>query len=331
MQETGQQGLPVLAVDIGGTKIIAAVFSTDGQLLAKDVYPTLAGAGVSAVIERIFTAIDRLLSQNITEISQLDCIGIAVAGAIDSNRGLVTASPNLPGWLDVPLRYIVQDRYQVDAFLVNDASAAALGEHRFGVGRGVSNLILLTLGTGIGGGIVINGEMYCGACGSAGEIGHMVIDVNGPECACGNRGCLEALSSGTAVARDAIRRITQGEKSSLVEMAEGEIESITAETVGTAARNGDSLALDVLSRAANYLGVGMVNLVNIFNPEMIVLGGGMANLGELFIDSAKQVVAERAFPISAQAVRIVTAQLGNEAGVYGAAAFALEQGIRRTE
>ena len=331
MQETGQQGLPVLAVDIGGTKIIAAVFSTDGQLLAKEVYPTLAGAGVSAVIERIFTAIDRLLSQNITEISQLDCIGIAVAGAIDSNRGLVTASPNLPGWLDVPLRYIVQDRYQVDAFLVNDASAAALGEHRFGVGRGVSNLILLTLGTGIGGGIVINGEMYCGACGSAGEIGHMVIDVNGPECACGNRGCLEALSSGTAVARDAIRRITQGEKSSLVEMAEGEIESITAETVGTAARNGDSLALDVLSQAANYLGVGMVNLVNIFNPEMIVIGGGMAKLGSLFIDPAKQVVAERAFPISAQAVRIVTAQLGNEAGVYGAAAFALEQGIRRTE
>jgi len=331
MQETGQQGLPVLAVDIGGTKIIAAVFSTDGQLLAKDVYPTLAGDGVSAVIERIFTAIDRLLSQNITEISQLDCIGIAVAGAIDSNRGLVTVSPNLPGWLDVPLRYIVQDRYQVDAFLVNDASAAALGEHRFGVGRGVSNLILLTLGTGIGGGIVINGEMYCGVCGSAGEIGHMVIDVNGPECACGNRGCLEALASGTAVARDAIRRITQGEKSSLVEMAEGKIESITAETVGTAARNGDSLALDVLSRAANYLGVGMVNLVNIFNPEMIVLGGGMAKLGSLFIDPAKRVVAERAFPISAQAVRIVTAQLGNEAGVYGAAAFALEQGIRRTE
>jgi len=331
MQETGQQGLPVLAVDIGGTKIIAAVFSTDGQLLAKDVYPTLAGDGVAAVIERIFTAIDRLLSQNITEISQLDCIGIAVAGAIDSNRGLVTVSPNLPGWLDVPLRYIVQDRYQVDAFLVNDASAAALGEHRFGVGRGVSNLILLTLGTGIGGGIVINGEMYCGVCGSAGEIGHMVIDVNGPECACGNRGCLEALASGTAVARDAIRRITQGEKSSLVEMAEGKIESITAETVGTAARNGDSLALDVLSQAANYLGVGMVNLVNIFNPEMIVLGGGMAKLGSLFIDPAKRVVAERAFPISAQAVRIVTAQLGNEAGVYGAAAFALEQGIRRTE
>ena len=331
MQETGQQGLPVLAVDIGGTKIIAAIISNSGRILAEDRCLTLAGDGVSAVIERIFTAIDRLLSQNITEISQLDCIGIAVAGAIDSNRGLVTVSPNLPGWLDVPLRYIVQDRYQVDAFLVNDASAAALGEHRFGVGRGVSNLILLTLGTGIGGGIVINGEMYCGACGSAGEIGHMVIDVNGPECACGNRGCLEALASGTAVARDAIRRIGQGEKSSLVEMAKGEIESITAETVGTAARNGDSLALDVLSRAANYLGVGMVNLVNIFNPEMIVLGGGMAKLGSLFIDPAKRVVAERAFPISAQAVRIVTAQLGNEAGVYGAAAFALEQGIRRTE
>ena len=240
-------------------------------------------------------------------------------------------SPNLPGWRDVPLRDMVRERYGVDAFLVNDASAAALGEHRFGAGRGVSHLVLLTLGTGIGGGIIINGEMYGGACGSAGEIGHMVIDVNGPECACGNRGCLEALASGTAVARDAIRRIRQGEKSSLVEMVGGKIEDITAEKVGAAARNGDSLALDVLAQAANYLGVGMANLVNIFNPEMIVLGGGMAKLGDLLIDPARRVVAEKAFPISAQAVRIVTAQLGDEAGVYGAAVFAFEQRARRSE
>jgi len=255
---------------------------------------------------------------------------LAAAGAIDSDKGVITLSPNLPGWRDVPLGDIVRERYRVDVFLVNDASAAALGEHRFGAGRGVSNLILLTLGTGIGGGIIINGEMYLGACGSAAEIGHMVIDVNGPECGCGNRGCLETLASGTAVARDAVRRINQGEKSSLVAMVGGKIEDITAEKVGTAARKGDSLALDVLSRAGTYLGVGLANLVNIFNPEMIVLGGGMAELGGLFIDPAKRVVVERAFPISAGAVRIVTAQLGNEAGVYGAAIFALE-GVMRKE
>jgi glucokinase len=326
-----KQGSPILAVDIGGTKIITAIISDNGQVVATDRCPTPADEGVQAVIGRLFTAIDGLLNLNNMEASQLGGIGVAVAGAIDSGRGLITFSPNLPGWRDVPLGEIVQQRYRVDAFLVNDASAAALGEHRFGAGRGISNLILLTLGTGIGGGIIINGEMYGGACGSAGEIGHMVIDVNGPECACGSRGCLEALASGTAVARDAIRRINHGEKSSLIEMVKGEIESITAETVGTAARNGDSLAQDVLSQAANYLGVGLVNLVNIFNPEMIVLGGGMSELGDLFIDPAKRVVAERAFPVSAQTVRIVTAQLGNEAGVYGAAVFALEQGIRRPE
>jgi len=331
MRELEKHKLPVLAVDLGGTKIMTAIVSASGQVMAEDICPTQADEGVSSVIERLFTSIDRLLNQNITEISQLDGIGIAAAGAIDSDRGVITLSPNLPGWRDVPLGDMVRERYQVDTFLVNDASAAALGEHRFGAGRGVSNLILLTLGTGIGGGIIINGEMYLGACGSAAEIGHIVIDVNGPECGCGNRGCLETLASGTAVARDAVRRINQGENSSLVAIAGGKIESITAEKVGTAARKGDALALDVLSRAGTYLGVGLANLVNIFNPEMIILGGGMAELEGLFIDPAKRVVAERAFPVSARAVRIVTAQLGNAAGVYGAAVFALEQGMRRPE
>ncbi len=317
--------MPVLAVDIGGTKIMTALISGDGSILAQDRCPTLAEEGAQAVIDRLFAAVDSLMSRNNAPSSQLCGISIAAAGVIDSNKGLITVSPNLPGWRDVPLGEMVREKYRVDTFLVNDASAAALGEHRFGAGRGVSNLVLLTLGTGIGGGIIINDKLYDGVCGSAGEIGHMVIETDGPECGCGNRGCLEALASGTAVARDAISRISKGEESSLVDMVGGEIGSITAEEVATAARNGDSLALDVLSRAACYLGVGMVNLVNIFNPEMIVLGGGMAQLGGIFIDPAKKVVAERAFAVSAQAVRIVTAQLGNEAGVYGAAAYALEE------
>jgi glucokinase len=331
MEETGQRLSPVLAVDIGGTKIITAIIADDGQMVAKERHLTLADEGVESVRDRLFTAIDSLLSRNDMESSQLSGISLAVAGAIDADRGLITVSPNLPGWCDVPLRDIIGERYEVDAFLVNDASAAVLGEHRFGAGRGVSHLIMLTLGTGIGGGIIINGEMYNGACGSAGEIGHMVIDVNGPECACGNRGCLEALASGTAVARDAIGRIRQGEKSSLVKMVGSKVEDITAEKVGAAARNGDPLALDVLTRAANYLGVGMANIVNIFNPEMIILGGGMAKLGDLLIDPARRVVADKAFPISARAVRIVTAQLGDEAGVYGAAIFAFEQRVRRSK
>ncbi len=324
-----QNSAPVLSVDIGGTKIMTAIFSAEGRMLAKEVCPTLADEGLEEVIQRLFSAIDGLLNQNNMVPSQLAGIGIAAAGIIDSRRGLITVSPNLPDWHNVPLKEIVRERFQVDTFLVNDACSAALGEHCFGAGRGVNNLVLLTLGTGVGGGIIIGGELYEGATGSAGEIGHMVIDVNGPECGCGNRGCLEALASGRAISRDIINRIKKGEESSLVEIVRGETENITAEQVGTAARGGDPLALDVLSRAAGYLGMAMTNLINIFNPEMIVLGGGMAELGALFIDPAIRMVAERAFPVSAQAVKIVTAQLGNEAGVYGAAAYVLNKGTRR--
>ncbi|MBA7654162.1 Glucokinase [subsurface metagenome] len=220
----------------------------------------------------------------------------------------------------------MKEKYRVNTFLINDAGAAALGEHRLGAGRGVSNLIYLTVSTGIGGGIIINGKLYSGQCGGAGEIGHMTIDVNGPRCNCGNTGCFEVLASGTAVAKEAIRRIRQGEGSSLIEIVAGKIENITAEKVEVAARDGDSLALDIISRAAIYLGVGMVNLVNIFNPEMIIVGGGMAKMGDLLLNPARQVVKERAFQLSAQAVRIVPAQLGEDAGVLGAAIFAFEQG-----
>ena len=325
MQEIKEQGLPVLAIDLGGTKIIAAIISNQGRVITREYYLTLAEEGPQLVIKRTLSAIDRLLSSRGIDSSQLNSISIAAAGAIDFGKGLVTLSPNLPGWYDIPLRDLIKEKYRVNTFLINDASAAALGEHRFGAGKGVNNLILLTLGTGIGGGIIINGKLYSGPCGSAGEIGHMTIDVNGPRCSCGNIGCLEMLASGTAVAREAIKRIRQGERSSLTEIVEGKIESITAEKVEVAAQGGDSLALEVILKAANYLGVGMVNLVNIFNPEMIIVGGGMAKMGDLLLDPARQVVRERAFQLPAQAVRIVPAQLGDDAGVLGAAVFAFQQ------
>ncbi|MBA7696053.1 Glucokinase [subsurface metagenome] len=327
MQESKKHGLPVLAIDLGGTKIIAAIISNKGQVIAKKYCLTLADEGPQPVINRIFSAIDHLLTQRNIGLSQLNSISIAAAGAIDFGKGLITSSPNLPGWQDVLLRDIVKEKYKVSTFLINDASAAALGEHHFGAGQGVNNLILLTVGTGIGGGIIINGKLYSGQCGSAGEIGHMTIDVNGPRCNCGNIGCLEVFASGTAVAKEAIRRIRQGERSSLTEIVEGQIESITAEKVSIAAQGGDSLASEVILEAATYLGVGLVNLVNIFNPEMIIIGGGMAKIGDLLLNPARQVVRERAFQLSAQAVQIVPAQLSDDAGVLGAAAFAFQQEV----
>ncbi len=326
MQKSKQSELPVLAVDLGGTKIVAAIVSNQGRVVAKEYCPTLADEGPQAVIKRILSTIDRLLSKQNMDLSQLDSISLAAAGVVDSDRGLITSSPNLPGWHDIPLRDTVKEKYGVNTFLINDASAAALGEHRFGAGRGVNNLIMLTVGTGIGGGIIIDGKLYLGACGSAGEIGHMTIDIHGPECSCGNIGCLEMLASGTAVAREAIKRIHQGEKSSLTEMMSGRVEDITAETVEAAAAGGDALASEIITEAATYLGIGMVNLVNIFNPEMIIVGGGMAKMGDRLLEPARQVVAERAFQLPVQAVSIVTAQLGNDAGVLGSAVFVRRQG-----
>jgi glucokinase len=328
---TEKQQASIIAVDIGGSKILATAFTEDGHVLARDIVPTLAKEGVNRVISRVSSAIDKLLEQNITEIDRLGGIGIACAGGVDSERGIVvTPSPNLPDWSNIHLADILRGRFNTNTFIVNDASAAALGESRYGAGKGMKNIVLLTVGTGIGGGIIINGELYLGARGGAGEIGHMSIDINGPECGCGNLGCLEMMASGKAVTREAVNRIKHGEKSMMVEMVEEKIDNITMETIGIAAHSGDDLAKDIMDRGAYYLGVGIVNLVNIFNADMVIIGGGMSELGEMLIGPSRRMVKERAFSISSQSVRIVTAELGNEAGVYGAAAFVQDK-IRKVK
>jgi len=317
--------LPVMAIDLGGTKIAAGIVSARCEILAREYCPTLADEGVEAVIERIVSAVGRLVSQQGMDLSQLCCISIAACGAIDSETGVVVLSPNLPGWCDIPLRSMVGERLGVKTLLINDANAAAWGEYHLGVGKGVNNLIYLTVGTGIGGAIIIDGRLYTGSSGSAGEIGHMTIDTNGVRCGCGNIGCLETLASGTAITREAVAHVARGEASSLTDIVAGRLEDITAEKVAVAAKGGDPLALGIINKAATYLGMGMVNLVNIFNPEMIVVGGGVAKMGDLLLNPARGVVREKAFPVSAEAVSIVSSQLGSDAGILGAAIFALQQ------
>ena len=325
MQKARKHGLPLLAIDLGGTKILAALISAEGKILARKQNPTLADDGAQPVINRILVTIDQLLSQEKISPSQLDSISIAAAGTIDMESGVVTLAPQIPGWRDIPLRDIVQEKYGAKTFLINDASAAALSEHQLGAGKGINNLIYITVSTGIGGGIIIDDKLYFGANGSAGELGHITIDANGPRCTCGNIGCWQMLASGTAVAEEAARRIGQGEGSSLIEITGGKIEKITAEKVEMAARGGDSLAREVILRAATHLGVGMVNLIHIFNPAMIIVGGGMSKMSGLLLQPARQIIRERAHRLSAQAVRIVSSQLGDDAGVLGAAVFARQQ------
>jgi len=324
MPENKEQKL-ILGVDLGGTKIATALATAQGEILARGRRPTPAQAGPDAVIKSICATIDKTLSAKRVEPSQLLGIGIAAAGIIDSDKGKVISSPNLPGWHEVPLRDAVEQRFGIPVYLGNDATLAALGEWCFGLKKGIANLIYITVSTGIGGGIIADGKLYTGVCGVAGEIGHMTIDVKGPKCNCGNIGCWETLASGTALAREAVKQITEGAKTSIIELVNGDISKIDAKVVDLAAKQGDELAKELISRLGYYLGVGLVNLVNIFNPELILIGGGVAKTGDLLLQRAIKVVKERAFSTPANAVKIKPALLGDDSGILGAVAFVLER------
>jgi glucokinase len=318
----------VLAVDVGGTKVLVAAVLTDGEIISRRYYLTEAEKGVRAVINRLSSEINKSITQTRSkdiEHTELIGIGIGIAGIIDTRRGIVTTSPNLPGWRNVSIKDSIAIRSDLPVYLINDASAAALGEHRFGAGTGCDNILYVTVSTGIGGGVIANGELYTGTDGCAGEFGHMTIVPDGPLCHCGNFGCLEALASGWAVAKEAITRIRNGESSYITEVVDGKIESITAEVVAAAARKDDPLACEIVDKAAAYLGIGLANLVNIFNPELIVIGGGLSKMGNMLLRPACRIIRRRAFRLPAKTVHIVRARLGSNAGIVGAAEYVFKQ------
>ena len=315
----------ILGIDLGGSKILTAVVKSRGEMLSSDESTTRATEGQEIVIQSILDSAHSAMKQASCTISEISAIGIGAPGISNPEAGILFTSPNLPGWRNVLLRDIIQNKLDKKAFLINDANAAALGELYFGAARGTHNFIYITLSTGIGGGIVIDEKIYTGAIGTAGEIGHMTIDGNGPLCNCGNKGCWEALASGTALAREAKRRIKEGTKTSILKYTEGDLEKVTAQIVHSAAEQGDKLAKELIARTGYYVGVGVANLINIFNPELIVIGGGLSNIGDMLLKPAFKVAAERSYKEAFQAVRLVSAGLGRNSGVLGAAAFALQE------
>jgi glucokinase len=315
---------PVVAVDIGGTKITSAVITHEGKMLSRVYRLTLAQEGPQKVINHMVNAVQLSLRKAGLKLSAISGVGIAAAAIMDIGRGLVSDAPNLPGWHNIALRERLSDLLGKPVFLLNDASAAALGEHRVGAGRGLHNLIYITVSTGIGGGLIINGQLYNGTDGCAAEIGHMIVLIGGPACKCGQCGCFEAMASGTAIARMAMERLAAGGKSCLAELTHGKMEDVTAELVAEAARRGDGLALSVINEAARYLGIGMANLVNIINPEMIIIGGGVSKMGSMLFRPARKSMKEHAFKLPARTVRVVRPRLGMDAGLMGAAIYTQE-------
>jgi glucokinase len=314
-----------LGIDLGGTKILTAVATAQGKMLSRDHSVTPAKKGQEAVVRSILESIGRALEQAGIAAPQLSAIGVGAPGLSNPETGILFTSPNLPGWRDVPLRDIIEKELGKKAFLINDANAAALGELYFGAAKGAHHFIYITISTGIGGGIIIDSEVYTGSIGTAGEVGHMTIDDDGPPCNCGNRGCWETLASGTAMAREARKQIKEGARTSILGYAEGDVEKVTAQVIHNAAKEGDSLAKELITRTGYYVGVGLANLVNIFNPELIVIGGGLSNIGDMLLEPAYEVAGERAFKESYRTVRFALAKLGRDSGVLGAAAFALQE------
>ncbi|MCL5257397.1 MAG: ROK family protein [Chloroflexi bacterium] len=313
----------VVAVDFGGTKIRAALADGAGNILTRSTAPTQARKGPGAVIAKIAELVLEVM-EGIPH-SQVHALAVAAPGPLDSDAGVVLSPPNLPGWSEVPLAYELMERLELPVRVENDAKTAALGEYTFGQYKGIKNMVYLTVSTGIGGGVICDGRLLRGYRGMATEIGHMIIDPKGPECTCGSKGCLEAMASGTAIARDAIRVVSAGLPSAMDEMSEGKPENITAEIVVRAAVLGDAAASEIMRRATVSLGIGVANVMHLYSPEMVIIGGGVSRAGEqLLFEPVRQVAHERIMYPYRRQLRVMPATLGDDAGLLGAVALALE-------
>jgi glucokinase len=305
------------AIDLGGTKVRAIVGDLDGNILGEIIRPSEAGEGPEAVIDRMIETLEAAATKAGVSLGDVRAVGVASPGALDLVHGRVQEAPQLPGWDGVPLVEIMSKRLGIPVLLENDANAAALGENRFGAGRGTRFLIYLTISTGVGGGIIIEGKVYHGVSGAAGELGHMVVWFNGPRCLCGERGCLEAIASGTGISWRAREMVEHGQAPGLAAVLreKGELD---ADEVADAARAGDLDARRLFEEAGLYLGVALANYVNIFNPEMIVLGGGvLTGAGDLFFDHAERIMRQLARKESLKHVRLERAALGDRSGPLG--------------
>ncbi|HEU4495120.1 MAG TPA: ROK family protein [Rubrobacteraceae bacterium] len=298
---------------MGGTKIAAGVVTPEGTILKETRYPTPASP------KRLVESIARAVLE-VKERFEVGGACLAVAGLILSQENRVVFSPNLHAVEGIPLKDELEPRIGVPLTVENDANAAAWGEFRFGAGSEVDHLVFVTLGTGVGGGVISHGVLLRGAQGSGGELGHVTIQATGPRCSCGNRGCLEALASGTAISRRARELASEEPDSTLGRLAAER--KILGEDVTRLAREGDELALSVLEEAGRWLGIGLAGFVNIFNPEVVAVGGGVVAAGELILKAAREEVYLRARPPSRDLAQIKEATLGPESGVLGAAALA---------
>ncbi|HHT9109133.1 MAG TPA: ROK family protein [Candidatus Wunengus sp. YC63] len=313
----------VIGIDLGGTNLRTGLVDRNGKIHHRLSIKTENNADPQTISNQIFYLIDEIINVGAglkPAPTNIIGVGLGSPGLVDKQGETILFSPNLPLWRNIPIKRMVSERFSVPCVLENDANAAAWGEKWVGAGKEADSLVMLTLGTGIGGGIIINNKLWRGVNNVAAEIGHMVIQMDGPKCSCGNYGCIEAYASATAMVRRFKESLKSGVPSSLKDAGE-----ITAKMINDAAFHGDRASLDVIKETGHYLGVALVNIMHVLNPEVIVLTGGMIGSGDLLMNPIKQVIKEKAFEASAKETKIVFSQLGNDAGIIGAAGCLLNE------
>ncbi len=306
-----------IGIDVGGTNVKIALVNDKGKIIYSNSVPTHAELGYEFTVNNIKQAIYDLLKETKLQNKDIEGIGFGFPGQIDFKNGIVRNAPNIPGWVDIPIKQIFEDEFHIPTRVDNDVRCAALGELNYGAGKGCENLICITVGTGIGSGLIVNGKLVRGASNAAGEIGHIKLQMkDGPICGCGDTGCLEAFASGPAIVAMAEEYIKGGKSTKYREIANGN--PLTPYIVCEAAKAGDPVAQRIFSVIGEYIGIGMSGVVNLLNPEKIIIGGGVADAGDFLFNPIIKAIKERAMKISGETVQVVPAQLGNTAGVIGA-------------
>ena len=313
-----------IGIDLGGTNLRGAVVDTEtGYTYHQRKSPTLAAEGQEAVIQRMGQLIKELIQASGVPTDTIKGVGIGVPGTPDIDTGVIQFLPNLPGkWLNVPLKSIIEEQVQLPVALINDVRAITLGEWMFGAGRGADTLVCVAIGTGIGGGVVVNGQFHLGLDGTAGEFGHHVVEPNGLPCGCGGKGCLELYASGPAIAAMGVKEVMHGHTTLIGELADHDLNRIDAEIIVQAALKGDSIAKEILKRAGMYVGMAVGNILGVISPQRVIFGGGVSRAGDLLLKPILQTVHERVHVIPVDKVGFVLAELGINGGLIGAALWA---------
>ncbi|MCP4685178.1 MAG: ROK family protein [bacterium] len=311
--------LAYAGIDIGGTNIKFGLVDQKGKVLFKEQRPTMADKGAEPLMHLVTNIGESLLYHAADEDLEIQWLGVGTPGAVESKTGKVIGeSPNIEGWKGTVVGEILQERLNLPVYVDNDVNNVALAEHRFGAAVGYDSVVCVALGTGVGGGLIVNGKLWRGGNHSAGEIGHIVINDEGPACRCGSQGCLEAYCSSSAIMRRTRDKLAGGLTPAFENVLDGSLDNLSIRKLFNAARKGDEIALEVVNETARYLAIGLAGVVNLLNPDIVIIGGGVADGGGGFVDAVSAEIRKRAFGSAVEQLRVARASLGNNAGFIGA-------------